>query len=243
MAALVRRDRRDHDDLQDLRERIEKLESVLAERDAGVNRVRAELDALKARYRRQVGTLYEQLDALEHAITEAELGELASQVDGETKAAEPPISARPARAPRFTSDAIRKLFRDVARAVHPDLARDELARRRRQTLMAEANRAYADGDEEQLRLILESWARSPEAVPGSDPAAIRLRLVRRVAQLEERLAALQIELQELKASALWALKAKVDEAALKGRDLVAELVARLERDVMVATNRLDAMRK
>lgn len=230
--------------MQDLRERIEKLESVLAERDVEVTRTRAELDAFKARYRRQVGTLYEQLDALEHAIAEAELGELASQVDGAAKApAEPPpISARQARAPRFTSDAIRKLFRDVARAVHPDLARDEFARRRRQTLMAEANRAYADGDEEQLRLILESWARSPEAVPGSDPAAIRLRLVRRVAQLEERLAALQIELGELKASALWALKAKVDDAALKGRDLVAELLARLERDVLVATNRLAAMR-
>ena len=53
--------------------------------------------------------------------------------------------------------------------------------------MVEANRAYALGDEEQLRLILQAWERSPEAVQGSDPEAMRLRLVRRIAQIEEQL--------------------------------------------------------
>jgi hypothetical protein len=34
----------------------------------------------------------------------------------------------------------------------------------------------------------------------------------------------------------------VDEAAAKGKDIVGDMVARLKRDIMVATNRLDAMR-
>ena len=34
----------------------------------------------------------------------------------------------------------------------------------------------------------------------------------------------------------------VDEAAATGKDLVRDMVARLKRDIMVATNRLDAMR-
>ena len=34
----------------------------------------------------------------------------------------------------------------------------------------------------------------------------------------------------------------VDEAAAKGKDLVRESSRRLKRDIMVATNRLDAMR-
>ncbi len=93
----------------------------------------------------------------------------------------------PSRAPRFTSDAVRKLFRDVARIIHPDLAGDEHTRDRRHALMIQANRAYAMRDEEQLRRILESWERSPEAVQGSDPAATRLRLERRLAQIEEHL--------------------------------------------------------
>ena len=57
--------------------------------------------------------------------------------------------------------------------------------------MIEANRAYALGDEEQLRSILDAWERSPEAVQGGDPEAMRLRLVRRIAQIEEELRLLQ----------------------------------------------------
>src|SRR6185436_8916889 len=127
-------------------------------------------------------------------------------------------------APRFTSDAARKLFRDVAKAIHPDLAHDDSTRSRRHTLMIEANKAYASGDEEQLRLILHAWERSPEAVPGSDPEAMRLRLIRRIAQIEEQLETLAGDLAVLKDSPLWKLKAMVDAAAAEGKDLVREMV-------------------
>jgi hypothetical protein len=107
--------------------------------------------------------------------------------------------------------------------------------------MIEANRAYALGDEEQLRLILQAWERSPDAVPGSHPDAMRMRLVRRMAQIEEQLELLAGDLAALKDSPSWKLKAMVDEAAAKGKDLVREMVARLKRDILAATNRLDAM--
>jgi uncharacterized small protein (DUF1192 family) len=230
-------------EFHDLRERMTQLDGRLAEREAEVASVKTDLEAFKGRYRRDVGTLYEQLDELELAIAEAELGELSQEVGGRRERAGRASDApRPEPAPRFTSDAVRKLFRDVAKAIHPDLARDALARDRRHALMIAANRAYADGDEEQLRRILQSWEQSPEAVLGNDAASIRLRLVRRIAQLEERIAALDAELAALKSSPLWELKAKVDEAALKGRDLVGEMLAKLRREVMAATNRLHAMR-
>jgi hypothetical protein len=34
----------------------------------------------------------------------------------------------------------------------------------------------------------------------------------------------------------------VDQAAIRGKDIVRDMVRRLERDIMAATNRLDAMR-
>jgi hypothetical protein len=242
MTTLARRDARDDDGLEGLRGRVRELESLLHARDADVHRVQGDLDVFKARYRRQVGTLYEELDALELKIAEAELGELSAEVGDRAKSSARETPARPAPPPRFTSDAIRKLFRDVAKAVHPDLARDAHARDRRHALMIEANRAYADGDEAQLRLILQSWERSPDAVQGTDAVAMRQRLERRIAQVEERLAALDAVLADLQASPLWELKAKVDAATAKGRDLVGEMVARVRREIMVATNRLDAMR-
>jgi hypothetical protein len=98
------------------------------------------------------------------------------------------------------------------------------------------------GDQAQLRWILDAWERSPEAVQGSDPDAMRLRFTRRMAQIEEQLDIFAGELATLKASPLGALKAMVDEAAAKGQDLVRETMARLKRDIMVTTNRLDAIR-
>ena len=243
MTTLVRSPERNDDGRDGLRSRVADLEATLGERIVEVARVRSGLDTFEIDYRRRVGILHEQLDRLELEIAEAELGELSTRVgSGSGGSSEPPASARPAPPPRYTSDAARKLFRDVAKAVHPDLARDEATRDRRHALMVEANRAYALGDEEQLRFILDAWERSPDAVQGSDPEAMRLRLVRRIAQIEEHLDTLARDLAALKESPLGKLKAMVDEAAATGKDLVRDMVGRLKRDILVATNRLDAIR-
>jgi uncharacterized membrane-anchored protein YjiN (DUF445 family) len=108
--------------------------------------------------------------------------------------------------------------------------------------MIEANRAYALGDEERLRAILETWKRSPEAVQGDDEDAMRQRLVRRIEQIEEQLTVCANDLAEMADTPLWKLKAMVEEASSRGKDLVADTVRRLNRDIMAARNRLDAMR-
>jgi hypothetical protein len=248
VTTLVRSDRPE-DDLEALQARVAEREAILDARAADADRITRELDMFAAAYRQQVGTLHEQLDRLELDIAEAELGELSKAVaeGGAVPDATPapsmaPPGSGPGSAARFTSDAMRKLFRDVARTIHPDLALDEHARHRRHALMIEANRAYALRDEDQLRRILDAWERSPEAVQGSDPQAMRLRLERRLAQIEDDLALCARDLETMQASQLFKLKAMVDDAAARGGDLVADMVRRLKRDVMAATNRLDAMR-
>ena len=232
---------RPQDDVDTLRARAAELATMLEQRDAEVTQLKADLDAFRIRYRQEVGLLHEELDEIEAAIDEAERG-LRAEIPKPAAPVTPP--ADPLRievAPKYTSDAVRKLFRDVAKAIHPDLAGDDHTRDRRHVLMIEANRAYAVGDEERLRSILEAWKNSPEAVSGSDAEAIRLRLVRRIAQIEEQLEACASELADVKASSLWHLKAMVDEAAASGKDLVADMVRRLRRDILAARNRLDAI--
>jgi hypothetical protein len=232
-------------DFDALRARVAELDALLDERAADVDRIGRELDMFAATYKQQVGMLHEQLDHLELDIAEAELGELSKAVaDGAPAPNATPAPSMPAldSAPRLTSDAVRKLFRDVARIIHPDLAADDHTRDRRHALMVEANRAYQLRDAEQLRRILEQWERSPEAVQGSDPGAMRLRLERHLAQIEEDLALCARDLAALEASQLYKLKAMVDDAAARGQDLVADMVRRLKRDILAATNRLDAMR-
>lgn len=221
---------------------MSELEALYAERHAAFTETQAGLAAFRNRYRQDVGLLHDELDRLELELAEAELGELSKRVGAAAGAAAEPAAPRPEPQPRFTTDAVRKLFRDVAKAIHPDLARDEHARDRRHSLMIEANRAYALGDEEQLRGILQAWERSPEAIQGTDAEASRLRLVRRIEQIEEQLEMLAADQDALKDSPMWQLKAMVDDEAAKGKDLVKDMVKRLKRDILVATNRLDALR-
>lgn len=241
MTALVR-SADSSDDLDALAARAKELDAQLRDRILTLDEARTSLETFRLRYKQEVGRLHEELDRLELAIAEAELGELSKKLEDAGTEHTPPSCEDAPRPARFTSDAVRKLFRDVAKIIHPDLAQDPHTRDRRTALMIEANRAYARGDEAQLRWILDAWARSPEAVHGTDPDAERERLERRVAQLGEQLERLELELAELKTTPLWELKAMVDREAIRGRDLIADMVRRLQRDIMVASNRLDAMR-
>ncbi|HUQ89616.1 MAG TPA: hypothetical protein VM096_18785 [Vicinamibacterales bacterium] len=241
MTGLVPSERHHEHELETLRARVAELEVALGERSADAARTKSELDAFRIRYRQDVGLLHEELDRVELALAEAELGILTERL-GDTAAATESSPSIPEPQPRFTTDAVRKLFRDVAKAIHPDLTQDEVARERRHALMIAANRAYAVGDEEQLRSILSAWERSPEAVEGTDAEAMRLRLVRRIAQIEEQLDLLARAVADVQDTSLWKLKAMVDEEAAKGNDLIKDMVRRLKRDILVATNRLDALR-
>lgn len=82
--------------------------------------------------------------------------------------------------------------------------------------MVEANRAYDLGDAARLRSILHASENSPEAVLDSDLAA-------------------------MVASPLGQLKTMVDEAAARGKDLIADNIRRLKRDIIAARNRRDAI--
>src|SRR4051812_15665928 len=103
----------DGEDANTLRGRLRDLEALLAERAAEIARARSDLAAFRIRYRAEVGLLHEQLDELERAIAEAELGEFSKLADrdaADTAGASSPAASAD-RAPRFTSDAVRRLFR------------------------------------------------------------------------------------------------------------------------------------
>ena len=234
----------DHDNLDDLRSTLAELDAALSQRAAEIARRQSDLAAFRMRYQQEVGLLHEELDDLQREISEAELNAVSQRAEDDAAgtAASSVPSPAPAPLPRFTSDGVRKLFRDVAKTIHPDLAPDEDTRDRRHRLMVEANRAYALGDEQRLRWVLEAWESSPEAVPGSDPEATRQRLLRRIAQIQEQLDVSASELAEMTASPLWQLKILVDEGAARGKNLMADMIARLKRDILAARNRLDAIR-
>ena len=105
-------------------------------------------------------------------------------------------------------------------------------------MMAEANRAYEDGDEVRLRSILHQWEISPESVAGDECGGKLVRVIRKIAQVKARLRAIEIEFLRLKESSLSQLKAKVEAAESKGNDLLSEMAVFMSRQITKAEQRL-----
>ena len=227
------------------------LESELAQRELDLATLLAERHSFEGRYLRIVGTKYAKLDEIEAQILETQ----ARQKPNDSKTQEQASQAR-ARAQESAHDAgiteqsketkefqpsesLKQLYRNVAKAIHPDLTTDEEERARRQRLMAEANRAYEEGNEAKLQAILQEWESSPESVKGDGPGVELVRTIRKIAQVEERLRSIESEIATMKESDLYQLKTKVDEAKKEGHNLLAEMALQIEKQIADAQKRLN----
>jgi len=172
-------------------EELSQLEKELVERELQLTTFRAELADFERTYLRTVGVLYAELDEIQARIADL----IARRNPSSTAAQDAARQARdkaagsqftvdeatPQLAKRFAATAkLKRLYREVARRLHPDLATNETDRKRRESFMARANRAYEKGDEVTLRAILEEYEGSPEAVVGEGVGADLVRILRRL---------------------------------------------------------------
>jgi hypothetical protein len=222
------------------------LEADLSRREAELLALKLELQEVQRHYLSQIGALYAELSELEAAVAEAEVRAGLRPPPIDDDADEPPaaghLTSGSCTNRTQPTDELKKVFRDVAKSLHPDLALDEPARCRRHSLMAEANRAYAERDADRLRLILRAWERSPEAIVDGEPDAPRRRAARRIAELEERLAAVDAEWADLRRSAIYQLKTRIERTRAEGWDLFAEMVLQVKSDIARARARLARVR-
>jgi hypothetical protein len=226
------------------------LEAELAERELRSTNLRAELAAFERRYLHFVGARYAELDEwkaqlAERLAREQPHNERAQQAAreararaGDTKSAAGEKAAQEPRAFK-SSPGMKRLYRDVAKRVHPDLTSNREDRAKRQQLMAEANQAYERGDEVCLEKILNEYECSPEAVEGEGPGAELVRVIRRASQGRSRLAEIEAEMQELLRSDLCQLKSRVDDAEKSGRDVLKEMIAKVDEQIALAKQRLE----
>ncbi|GGJ81448.1 hypothetical protein GCM10011583_11110 [Streptomyces camponoticapitis] len=112
------------------------------------------------------------------------------------QAVQPPKRVRP-------TDEVRKLYRDLARKAHPDLAQDDTERERRDEFITRVNAAYGRGDEALLRQLAEEWAAGP--VPKEPGLSENEELYARLDWLARRKELLTIVAQDLEQSAIGAM--------------------------------------
>jgi len=145
--------------------------------------------------------------------------------EGEAPALPPEVEAREV--------ALKRLYRRLARVLHPDLARDEAERVRLSELMARVNGAYARGDLTELEVTAERvGAGEPlDALTEEERCA---HLTARIQTLSRIAASLGRERDRLLRSDTERLRAEAARRSALGGDLVEETRAELAEELAAA---------
>jgi len=247
---VTRRLKPEEEEILRKREELATIRAALADRELELVNLRRELAAFEGRYLRQVGKLYAELDEWKARIAELK-ARLDPSAAGHVKAEEAREQARQtyedahgaaSKAPDFTpSPDLKRLFREAAKRIHPDFAKDSDDLERRTRFMAEANRAYEAGDAEALQRILDDYHDGADAVEGEGIGAELIRIIRQISQAKERVAEIEKELAALRENEIALLKKDAEEREREGRDLLAELAASVKEQIENAKMEFEAL--
>jgi hypothetical protein len=234
--------------LAEKRERLAAVRVVLAEREADIAQIRAQLKAFERRYLQRVGVLYAELDEIAARITELEV-DLYDSDSARRRAQEARQRARETHEAAFGSEqepaefdpspGLKTLFREVARRIHPDFASDEAEQKHFTFLMTRANHAYSCGDAETLQRLLDDHLEVNAALADVGDGVTLLRLVRQIQHAERDIARLDGEEQTLLQSEIGQLYSNAEAAAQEDRDLLGELEVSLCERIGDAQYRLE----
>lgn len=206
---------------------VRAAEQALIEFEIAVETFRVEVENFSRLHHQKLGPMYARLDELDALIAEAKAArtgdpedlrrarEARSLVmpmpgvdelfhdwmdsDGISDDAGAMLTDRSVRPPERVrpSEEVRRLYRELVRKAHPDLAQDEAERERRDAFIVRVNAAYGRGEEALLRELAEEWAAGPvpEAAVPSESEELYARL-EWLAQRKELLALVARELEE-----------------------------------------------
>ncbi|MGW1667514.1 hypothetical protein [Streptomyces sp. NPDC002324] len=206
---------------------VRAAEQALIEYEIAVETFRVEVENFSRLHHQKLGPVYARLDELDARIAEAKAARTGDPEDvrkaQEARARVMPmpgveelfhgwmdseglfpeaaamLTDQPVRSPERVrpSDEARRLYRELVRKAHPDLAQDDKERVRRDEFIARVNAAYGRGDEVLLRELSSEWAAGPvEQERGPSRAEELYARLEWLAQRKELLALVAKELEE-----------------------------------------------
>ncbi|MFG3525406.1 J domain-containing protein [Streptomyces sp. NPDC047917] len=209
---------------------VRAAEQALIEFEIAVETFRVEVENFSRLHHQKLGPMYTRLDELDAQIAEARAARTGDpedirkaqearavvmpmpgveelfhdwiDSDGLSPEAAAMLTEQPVRPPKRVrpTEEARKLYRDLARQAHPDLAQDETERARRDEFIARVNAAYGRGDEALLMELAQEWAAGP-AAPETELSESE-ELYARLNWLTQRKELLTVLAQELEESAI-----------------------------------------
>jgi hypothetical protein len=249
-----------------LEQAVRAAEQALIEYEIAVETFRVEVENFSRLHEQRLGPLYARIEELDAEIAEARAARTGDPEDirraEEARARVLPIPGVeellhgwmdghglfPEAAAMLTDQAVRppervrpseearKLYRELARKAHPDLAQEEEEQKRREEFLTRVNAAYARGDEALLRELAEEWAAGP--VPPERLPSAAEELYARLEWLSRRKELLTHVARELEESAIAGmLRLAPDDPD----GLLEEIAGRLRADIAQRESELAAL--
>ncbi|CAG7651811.1 hypothetical protein [Actinacidiphila bryophytorum] len=199
---------------------VRAAEQALIEFEIAVETFRVEVENFSRLHHQRLGPMYARLDELDALVAEAVAAHSGDRADIErawearalvmpmpgieelfggllgSDGVRPVEDPNPPRRVRPGKEA-QRLYRELARKAHPDLAQDDEEKERRSAFIARVNEAYAYADEEALRALAAEWEAGP--VPLADlpsEAEVLYARLEWLADRKEKLSAIAAELDE-----------------------------------------------
>lgn len=169
---------------ESLETRLREAEEALVEVEADLLTLREDLRAFTDSYNARLASMYAALDALDARIAEElaltsgdpvdvraaqQARERANASDQFAEHACEAHENEQAIAKPPPTQALRDVYRALARRCHPDAAGDEEDAHRRHEFMARVNDAYSRRDLEALQRMTAEWDTQPDRVPSAGP--------------------------------------------------------------------------
>ncbi|MFZ4152333.1 J domain-containing protein [Streptomyces pseudogriseolus] len=246
-----------------LEQAVRAAEQALIEFEIAVETFRVEVENFSRLHEQKLGPMYARLEELDARILEikaARSGDpedrrLADEArarlmpmpgveelmngwmdgDGLFPEATAMLTDQPVRPPQRVrpSEEARKLYRELARKAHPDLAQEDKERARREEFITRVNAAYARGSADELRELAEEWAAGPELKRTPSPAE---ELYARLEWLSQRKELLTLVARNLEEGAIGSmLRLAPDDPDGLLEDIAAQLRAQVaEREAELA---------
>jgi hypothetical protein len=246
---------------------VRAAEQALIEYEIAVETFRIEVENFSRLHHQRLGPMYSRLDELDAQIAEARAARTGDPEDlrkaDEARARVMPmpgveelfngwmdgdglfpeaaamLTDQPVRPPQRVrpSDEARKLYRELARKAHPDLAQEQSEQARREEFITRVNAAYARGDEALLKELAEEWAAGP--APKELPPTPAEELYARLEWLAQRKELLTHVARELEESAIGGmLRLAPDDPDRLLEEIAEQLLAQVsEREAELASMR------
>ncbi|MEE9258186.1 MAG: hypothetical protein V3U37_01480 [Nitrospinaceae bacterium] len=233
------------EELKQKRKELSALERELTDRELQLSTLKGEIHFFERLYERVVGVKYAELDEVKAQVLELASrlyprsdefrtgAESAREKAGKSANESSPEEVDVPQEKDFKPpESLKKLFRRVAKKIHPDLASDEKERALRDKLMARLNRAYDRMDQEAIRAVLTDWESGDHADGETNLGTRLVRTVRQIAQVRKRLNSIFTEMEKLENSGMNLLKNRIESAKKESRDFLQEKADEIDEKII-----------